>query len=65
MKSIRLNGKSQETKAEDVAALVNELGFATGTVLVELDGVALRPDEWHAVLKEDAQVELMRIAAGG
>jgi|GEM_PF-1838545 len=65
MKSIRLNGKPHETAAMDVAGLLSELGFAAGTVLVELDGVALRPEEWINVLKEGAQVELMKIAAGG
>lgn len=66
MKSITLNGQRRDTTANDVAALVSELGFAAGTVLVEHNGVALRPAEWNgrAVLDKD-RIEMLRIAAGG
>jgi thiamine biosynthesis protein ThiS len=65
VKRIHLNGQTHETRAEDVAALVAELGFPRGTALVELDGIALRPEEWKQPLAEGARVEILRIVAGG
>ena len=65
MKSIVLNGQSRSTGAETIAALVAELGFAKGTVLVELNGTALRHEEWNGLLREGDVVELLRIVAGG
>ncbi len=62
---ITLNGKPTETSATTVAELVAELGFAKGTVLVELNGTALRPDEWPRLLQTGDAVELLRIVAGG
>ena len=61
-----LNGKPRETAAPDVAALVAELGFVKGAVLVEHNGTALRPAEWAGrSLDEGDSVELLRLAAGG
>jgi thiamine biosynthesis protein ThiS len=65
MKTIHLNGKSTDTSAVSVADLVAELGFSKGTVLVELNGTALRPDEWTKTLNQADAVELLRIVAGG
>lgn len=65
MTAISLNGKSTETIAVTVAELVAELGFVKGTVLVELNGTALRPDEWPRELASGDVVELLRIVAGG
>jgi thiamine biosynthesis protein ThiS len=65
MKTILLNGVSRQTAAENIAALVVELGFTKGTVLVELNDTALRPDEWSLPLKESDRVEILRIVAGG
>ena len=66
MKNIRINGQPRDTKAEHIAALVAELGFAKGTVLVEHNDTALRPDEWHShTLSNGDRIELLRIAAGG
>ncbi len=66
MKRIIVNGQPRDTTATDLAALVAELGFAAGTVLVEHNGTALRPAEWpDCVLGEKDRVELLRIAAGG
>lgn len=62
---ITLNGKPTETSATTVAELVAELGFAKGAVLVELNGTALRPDEWPRLLQADDAIELLRIVAGG
>ncbi len=65
MKTIALNGQPRSTDAETIAALVAELGFVKGTVLVELNGTALRREEWSSPLREGDTVELLRIAAGG
>ena len=66
MKKITVNGRPRETAAADVAALIAELGFANGTVLVEHNGTALRPAEWtERVLEAGDRIELMRLAAGG
>ena len=62
---IFLNGQTSETTAGDVAALVAELGFAKGTVLVERNGVALRAEEWAQPLADGDRIELLRIVAGG
>ena len=65
MTAISLNGAPTETNAATVAALVQEVGFAKGTVLVELNGIALRPDEWPRELRDGDAIELLRIVAGG
>ena len=66
MKSVTLNGQRRETAADHVASLIAELGFASGTVLAEHNGTALRPAEWSRCPIEDGdRIELLRIAAGG
>ncbi len=66
MKKITVNGQPRETAAADIVALVAELGFAKGTVLVEHNGTALRPAEWKVrALQTGDRIELMRLAAGG
>ncbi len=62
---ITVNGIPSTTAATTVAELVAVLGFVRGTVLVELNGVALRPDEWPRALQSGDVVELLRIVAGG
>lgn len=64
-RKILLNGREHETTAADIAALVAELGFAPGTILVEWNTIALRPSEWTQLLSSGDRLELMRIAAGG
>jgi thiamine biosynthesis protein ThiS len=65
VKNITLNGEPAQTQAGTIAALVSELGFPVRTVLVEHNGVALRPDEWQRPLGDGDRVELLRIVAGG
>lgn len=63
---IILNGSLTETVATNVEALVAELGFKRGMVLVEHNGKALHPDEWASTtLSEQDRLELLRIVAGG
>ena len=66
MKKITVNGQPRDTSAADIAALVAELGFANGMVLVEHNGTALRPAEWNGrALHDEDRIELLRLAAGG
>jgi sulfur carrier protein len=66
LKRLRINGDAREFGAETVAELVTELGIRAGMVLVEHNGVALRPGEWTSVsLTDGDRVELMRLVAGG
>ena len=66
MKTITLNGQPRGTDAHDIAALVAELGFVKGAVLVEHNGTALRPAEWpEHLLATGDRIELLRLAAGG
>ena len=66
MKKITINGQPRETAAPDIAALVAELGFVKGAVLIEYNGTALRPAEWtDCLLAAGDRIELLRLAAGG
>ena len=66
MKRITVNGQSRDVAAHDVAALVAELGFVKGAVLVEHNGIALRPAEWtERALNDGDTIEILRLAAGG
>ena len=65
---ITLNGKSTEEfeTTLSVSELLDRLGFTGQPVLVELNEVALRPREFdEAMIEDGAQVEVIRIAAGG
>lgn len=62
---IFLNGHPREIISSDITTLVMELGFAKGTVLIERNGTALRPEEWTQPLAPDDHIELLRIVAGG
>lgn len=63
---IALNGEPKETGAGSVAELVRELGLPERAVLVELNGLALRRDEWPAAaIKGGDCVEVIRVVAGG
>ena len=66
MKRIHVNGTARESAAEDVAGLAAELALVKGTVLIEHNGTALRPEEWSATpLGEGDRIECLRIVAGG
>ena len=65
---ITLNGKSNEEFEAPlrVTELLEKLGLTGQPVLVELNEVALRPREFAEAMVEDgAQVEIIRVAAGG
>jgi thiamine biosynthesis protein ThiS len=64
-----LNGKANSDfdESPSVAQLLESLGLAGGgPVLVELDGIALRPREFaENRISDGAKVEIIKIAAGG
>lgn len=64
---LRVNGEERDLEgAGDVAALVEALGLPPRGILVEHNGLALRPAEWaYRALAEGDQVEIIRIVAGG
>lgn len=63
---VTLNGETLSVEAHDVASLVAGLGFEPGALLVEHNGVALRPGEWALVsIRDGDRIECVRIVAGG
>jgi len=65
---ITLNGKADEQfdAPLTVAAMLEALGLTGQSVLVELNEIALRPREFAtSEVSEGAQVEIIRVAAGG
>jgi len=66
MKEILLNGEPHTVSAATVSALVDELGLAAPTVLIEHNGLALRRSEWsNALLNASDRIEILRVSAGG
>ena len=65
---ITLNGKANEEfdAPFSVTDLLEKLGLTGQPVLVELNEVALRPREFDEARVDDgAQLEIIRVAAGG
>jgi len=64
--NIWLNGEEKETEAITIAELMRSLHFASGSVLIEHNGLALRPDEWALrSLNPGDRVECVKVVAGG
>ena len=64
---IVLNGEPKRIeRARDSPGLLEELGLASPSLLVEHNGLALRRDEWpQRALADGDRVEIIRIVAGG
>ena len=64
---IFLNGERMDIQnAENVAELMERYRMPPQTVLIEHNGVALRPREWQQrLLSEGDRVEIIRVVAGG
>lgn len=62
-----LNGDPRtDLKATHIAELIVELGLPPQVALVELNGTALRREEWEECeLREGDCLEIIRIVAGG
>ena len=65
--SVTVNGDPRPLAlGADVPALLVELGLRPGSVVVELNGVALTPSEAaHMSLADGDTVEIVRAVAGG
>jgi thiamine biosynthesis protein ThiS len=64
---IFLNGEQTDIQnAENVAQLMEGYRMPPQTVLIEHNGVALRPREWrHRLLSEGDRIEIIQVVAGG
>jgi len=66
MKTLTINGDQRRLGAATVAGMVEEMGLPGPLVLVELNGLALRKQEWEAMpLRDGDRIEILKIAAGG
>lgn len=66
--TIQLNGKTTADYTEPltVSALLAKLALDGKPVVVELNGVALRPREYgSAEITDGAKLEIVQVAAGG
>jgi sulfur carrier protein len=65
--SIVVNGRPRTVASgRALAALLDELGLRVGSVVVELNGVALTPSETaSATLADGDTMEIVRAVAGG
>jgi sulfur carrier protein len=64
---ILLNGERKDIQdAGNVAELMKRYRMSPQTVLIEHNGVALRPREWRQqVLSDGDRIEIIRVVAGG
>jgi len=68
--TLTLNGESRDfdvtSDSMPLEALLSELGFEKVPVLIEHNGIALRPREHHNLeLSDGDQLEIIRVVAGG
>jgi len=65
--TLKINGENKDcSNVSTVAELLSELGLSAIPVLVEHNGTALYPREFHtATLTEADQLEIIRVVAGG
>nr|WP_269462739.1 sulfur carrier protein ThiS [Paenibacillus baekrokdamisoli] len=65
-RTIRINGRNEQTNAQSVHALMEQLGFAGKRMVVELNGVIIAREAWHtALLEQGASLELVHFVGGG
>jgi thiamine biosynthesis protein ThiS len=63
---ILLNGERTETEARTMAELVERLGLAPATLLIERNAQPLPREAWgECEIAEGDCVEMLRVAAGG
>ncbi len=67
MITIDCNGQQREIANDSsVADFIKTLGFDLETVVVELNGNIVKPEEYHSVkLSEGCELELIRFVGGG
>ena len=64
---IWLNGERVDVPAvNSIAELAASYGLHANSILIEHNGVAVRPREWtEQKLREDDRIEFVRVVAGG
>lgn len=63
---VKLNGQEQQTEADSVAALVEELGLDPAALVVEHNREVVRQADWaKAKLSEGDELELLSFVGGG
>jgi thiamine biosynthesis protein ThiS len=70
MKSLRINGQVREFGSQEMpatlAALLEKLGLEAATLVAEVDGMIVRPDEFARTALRDGQaIELVKFMGGG
>ena len=66
MMKIQVNGAPREISTVALTETIKEMGLPPHGLLIEHNGVALRPAEWPGIALQDGdQLEILRIAAGG
>ncbi len=70
MKSLRINGQTHQFRPQEMpatlSALVEKLRIETGTVVAEVDGRIVRPEEFARTEVRDGQtIELIKFMGGG
>jgi sulfur carrier protein len=66
MPAIILNGKSQETTATTIGALLDELNLQSLGLVVEHNGAIIKHEQWPTVqLQGNDCVELITFVGGG
>jgi sulfur carrier protein len=69
MEQLKINGVEKQFEQgipATVAALLDELGFDSATVVAEVDGEIIKRDDFAATnLKKGQNIELLRFVGGG
>jgi thiamine biosynthesis protein ThiS len=64
--NITINGKSQDSSADTLSALVDQLGMKSDRVAIELNREIVPRDQWpHTRLADGDQLEIVHFVGGG
>jgi len=63
---ILLNGEIQETSAEFLADLLNQMDISREGLIVEINGMIIPREDWNRYeLKQEMKIELIKFVGGG
>jgi len=70
MKSLQINGQLRQFTPQEMPAtlssLLEKLGIGAATVVAEVDGRIVRPEEFaHTAVREGQTIELIKFMGGG
>ena len=70
MKSLQINGQSRQFAPQEMpatlSALLEKLGIGAATVVAEVDGKIVRPEEFALTeVREGQTIELIKFMGGG